>query len=87
MYNENKLSLGVKGTCKQSFHGRTLATMAATGQNVIHDGFGPLLPSFSYAHFNDFAHVKRFVQEDTAAIMLELVQEEGGIHVAIQLVQ
>lgn len=66
-------------TCKQSFHGRTFATMTATGQSSIHDGFGPLLASFSYAAFNDMDDVKRQITHDTAAIMIELIQGEGGV--------
>jgi len=66
-------------TCKQSFHGRTMATMSATGQEKIQTGFGPLLPSFEYVPFNDFEAVKNAIDADTGAIMLEVIQGEGGV--------
>jgi len=66
-------------TFKQSFHGRTFATMAATGQSVIHDGFGPKLEEFQYVPFNDLAAVEAAVDNKTAAIMLEVIQGEGGV--------
>lgn len=68
-------------TFKQSFHGRTFGSMSATGQEKVHAGFGPLLPTFVYATFNDFTSVEQLVDDDVAAIMLEVVQGEGGIHV------
>lgn len=68
-------------TCKQSFHGRTFATMSATGQEKIQEGFGPLLESFEYVPYNDLGAVKGAIDENTAAIMLEVIQGEGGIHV------
>lgn len=66
-------------TCKQSFHGRTFATMAATGQKKIHTGYGPLLASFTYVPFNDANAVAEAIDENTAAIMLETIQGEGGV--------
>lgn len=66
-------------TFKQSFHGRTFATMSATGQEKIQDGFGPLLESFVYAPFNNIEAVKEVIDSDTAAIMLEVIQGEGGV--------
>lgn len=66
---------------KQSFHGRTLGSMAATGQDGIKSGFGPMLQSFSYAQFNDMASLHEAVTDETAAIMVEIVQGEGGVHV------
>lgn len=69
-------------TFKQSFHGRTLATMAATGQDKIKQGFGPMLNSFIYVPFNDVVALENEMGDDVAAIMLEIVQGEGGIHVA-----
>src|SRR5690625_5018199 len=66
-------------TFKQSFHGRTFATMAATGQSVIHDGFGPKLEEFVYLPYNDLAAVEAEIDNHTAAIMLEVIQGEGGI--------
>lgn len=66
-------------TFKQSFHGRTFATMAATGQEKVKDGFGPMLESFVYATYNDITSVQHKVDENTAAIMLEVIQGEGGV--------
>ncbi|MFD6438926.1 acetylornithine transaminase [Peribacillus sp. NPDC060186] len=71
-------------TCLQSFHGRTFATMAATGQEKIKIGFGPMLASFEYVPFNDNEALETAVDEDTAAVMIEVVQGEGGIHVVQQ---
>jgi predicted acetylornithine/succinylornithine family transaminase len=64
---------------KGSFHGRTLATVAATGQPKYQEGFAPLPQGFNYAEFNDLASVKKAVNEDTAAVMVEPIQGEGGI--------
>ena len=66
-------------TCKQSFHGRTFATMSATGQSKIHDGFGPLLPSFLHVPFNDITAFQEAMNEEVAAVMVEIVQGEGGV--------
>ncbi|MCZ0872093.1 acetylornithine transaminase [Peribacillus sp. AS_2] len=71
-------------TCQQSFHGRTFATMAATGQEKIKTGFGPMLASFEYVPFNDQDAMKAAIDENTAAVMIEIVQGEGGIHVVQQ---
>ncbi|MEI3608967.1 acetylornithine transaminase [Pseudogracilibacillus sp. SO10305] len=69
-------------TFQQSFHGRTFATMAATGQEKVREGFGPMLEKFSYATFNDLASVEQLIDENTAAVMVEVVQGEGGVHPA-----
>lgn len=69
-------------TMKNSFHGRTLATITATGQEKVQKGFEPLVPGFAYAPFNDFGAIAGMVSRKTAAIMLEPVQGEGGVHVA-----
>jgi acetylornithine aminotransferase len=69
-------------TMKNSFHGRTLATITATGQEKVQKGFEPLMPGFVYAPFNDFGAIEALVSEKTAAIMLEPIQGEGGVHVA-----
>ena len=66
-------------TFKQSFHGRTFGAMSATGQEKIQAGFGDIVPGFLYATYNDLASVKGLVSHQTAAIMLELVQGEGGV--------
>lgn len=69
-------------TMKNSFHGRTLAAMTATGQEKFHKDFRPLLEKFSYADFNDLDSVKKLVTDKTIAIMLEPIQGEGGVSVA-----
>ncbi len=69
-------------TMKNSFHGRTLATITATGQDKVQKGFEPLMPGFGYAFFNDFATIEALANERTAGIMLEPVQGEGGVYVA-----
>lgn len=69
-------------TMNNSFHGRTLATIAATGQDKVQKGFEPLTPGFTYAPFNDFDAIASMVSPRTTAIMLEPIQGEGGVHVA-----
>lgn len=67
-------------TLKDSFHGRTLTTLAATGQDVFHRDFLPLTEGFVYAAANDLEDVKRLVAENKCcAIMFEVVQGEGGV--------
>jgi acetylornithine/N-succinyldiaminopimelate aminotransferase len=69
-------------TFLQSFHGRTLGAMSATGQAKIHEGFDPLLPGFRYLPFNDIAALENAVRPETAAILLEPIQGEGGVNMA-----
>jgi acetylornithine/N-succinyldiaminopimelate aminotransferase len=69
-------------TFQQSFHGRTFATMAATGQEKVHKGFGPLLPEFVHLPFNDVETLEREMNEEVAAVMVEIVQGEGGVRPA-----
>lgn len=69
-------------TFQQSFHGRTLATLTATGQDKVKEGFHPLPPGFVYADFNDADSVRAAVSERTAAIMFEPIQGEGGVNPA-----
>jgi acetylornithine/N-succinyldiaminopimelate aminotransferase len=66
-------------TFQQSFHGRTLATLSATGQEKIQQGFLPLMPGFRYLPFNDFEALNQIPSEKTCAVLLELVQGEGGV--------
>lgn len=66
-------------TFQQSFHGRTFATMAATGQDKVRDGFGAMLEKFAYATYNDIESVKQLIDSNTAAIMFESIQGEGGV--------
>src|SRR5690606_9179968 len=67
-------------TFNQSFHGRTLATLTATGQAKVKEGFAPLPEGFTHIDLNDFELLQRTISDKTAAIMLEMVQAEGGIH-------
>lgn len=67
---------------KQSFHGRTLATITATGQPKYQEGFAPLPEGFRYADFNDLASVEALLGKEIAAIIVEPIQAEGGIHPA-----
>ena len=69
-------------TFLQSFHGRTLGSMAATGQAKIQEGFDPMLPGFRHLPFNDLAALEAAIRPETAAILLETVQGEGGVNVA-----
>jgi acetylornithine aminotransferase len=71
-------------TFKQSFHGRTGTTLAATGQEKIHEGFTPVTPGFRYLPYNDLDALEGIDNGKTAAVLLELVQGEGGVHVADQ---
>ena len=67
---------------KNSFHGRTLATLAATGQEKFHIPFKPLQQKFVFAEFNNIDSVKKLINKNTVAVMIELVQGEGGINIA-----
>ncbi|PIC64300.1 aspartate aminotransferase family protein [Sporosarcina sp. P13] len=67
-------------TFKQSFHGRTFGAMAATGQDKIQQGFGPMLQSFEALPYNDIEALKNAANENVAAIMLEVIQAEGGVN-------
>ena len=68
-------------TLKNSFHGRTITTLAATGQDIFHKDFLPLTAGFVHAEPDDIASVEALVKEyKVAAIMFELVQGEGGVH-------
>ena len=62
-----------------SFHGRTLGTLSATGQEKYHVGFQPLVPGFRQVPFDDVEALRAAVQSDTVAIMLEPIQGEGGV--------
>ena len=66
-------------TFRQGFHGRTLATVAATAQAWCQEGYDPLPVGFAYADYNDLESVKAAVNEKTVAILLEAVQGEGGV--------
>ena len=66
-------------TLKNSFHGRTITTLTATGQDVFHQYFYPFMEGFRYADANDLESVKAEGGKDVCAVMLELVQGEGGV--------
>lgn len=69
-------------TLRNSFHGRTLATLTATGQEKVKQGFEPLPKGFAYADFNDIESCHAAIGEKTAAILVEAIQGEGGIRPA-----
>ncbi|MBP1970130.1 acetylornithine aminotransferase [Virgibacillus natechei] len=71
-------------TFHNSFHGRTGTTMAATGQEKIQQGFTPLTPGFRYLPFNDANALAQINDQQTTAVILELVQGEGGVYPAEQ---
>lgn len=64
-----------------SFHGRTLATLTATGQDHYHHGLGPLPAGFDYVPYNDIQALEAKMSDKTCAVMLEAIQGEGGVHV------
>jgi len=66
-------------TMRNSFHGRTLATLTATGQSKVQKGFEPLPVGFVYADFNNLDSVKSAITDKTAAVLVEPVQGEGGV--------
>ena len=69
-------------TLVNSFHGRTVTTLSATGQDVFHKSFGPFTEGFVYAHANDIDEVKQLCRSNkVCGIMMELIQGEGGIFV------
>lgn len=69
-------------TAEGSFHGRTLATVTATGQPKYHQGFEPMMPGFKYVPYNDIGALEAAIGPDTCAIMLEPIQGESGVHPA-----
>ncbi|MBR4170522.1 MAG: aspartate aminotransferase family protein [Kiritimatiellae bacterium] len=71
-------------TMVQSFHGRTLGMIAATGQVKVQNGFEPIPIGFAYAEFNNLESVKAAITDRTVAVLVEAVQGEGGIHPATE---
>ena len=67
-------------TFEQSFHGRTFGAMSATGQEKVRQGFGPLLETFRIVPYNDKQQLEAAASDDVAAIMLEVIQGEGGVN-------
>ncbi|HEX7064473.1 MAG TPA: acetylornithine transaminase [Bacillales bacterium] len=87
--NEAAIKLARKHTGKHkiitfegSFHGRTLGTLAATGQEKVKKGFGPQLETFIHIPYNDMEALKNTLDNQTAAVMIEAVQGEGGVRPA-----
>lgn len=81
-YSFDKYGLGRSEiiTLEGSFHGRTIATLSATGQEVFHQYFFPFVGDFKYAKVNDIEGLKSLINEHTCAIMIETVQGEGGVN-------
>lgn len=67
-------------TLINSFHGRTIATLSATGQDVFHQYFMPFVDGFKYVHANDIEELKNTISDKTCAIMIETIQGEGGVN-------
>jgi len=80
-YGDNRFEII---TAQESFHGRTLATISATGQDKIQAGFAPLIPGFKYVPFGDIQALKAAINPKTCAIMLEPIQGEGGVNIPPQ---
>ncbi len=77
--NENRYEII---TFTNSFHGRTMATLTATGQEKYHRGYQPLLPGIKYARFNELDSVLQLLTPETCAVMLEPIQGESGVYPA-----
>lgn len=82
-YSFDKYGEGRNGiiTLKNSFHGRTVTTLSATGQDVFHNYFFPFTEGFSYVEAGDVNALKNAVNKNTCAVMLELIQGEGGVNI------
>lgn len=80
-YSNEKYGLGRNTiiTMKGSFHGRTMATLSATGQDKIKKGFNPLLDGFVFVPFNDIGSIEQEIDDSVCAVMLEPIQGEGGV--------
>ena len=68
-------------TLIDSFHGRTITTLAATGQDMFHTTFGPFTPGFKYCPANDVEALKQMITDDVCAVMFECIQGEGGVNI------
>jgi acetylornithine/N-succinyldiaminopimelate aminotransferase len=71
-------------TFRNAFHGRTMATISATDQPKMRDGFAPLLPGFTVVEFDDLDAALAAIDENTAGFLVEPIQGEGGIRPASQ---
>jgi acetylornithine/N-succinyldiaminopimelate aminotransferase len=65
---------------KDSFHGRTMATLSATGQSKVHQGFEPLMEGFAFVDFDSISAVEAAITDKTCAVMVEPIQGEGGLN-------
>lgn len=81
-YSFDKYGLGRHEiiTLQGSFHGRTIATLSATGQDHFHKYFFPFVDGFKYAKPNDIKHLESLISNETCAIMIETIQGEGGVN-------
>lgn len=68
-------------TFENGFHGRTFGALTATAQPKYHEGLGPLMAGFRYARMNDLDGVRQLIDDETAAIMIEPIQGEGGVRI------
>ena len=68
-------------TMEGGFHGRTFAALTATAQPKYHVGFEPMVPGFVYVPYNDLAAVAEALDDETAAVLVEPIQGEGGINI------
>jgi acetylornithine aminotransferase len=84
--NTNNVSDPVVVVMEGSFHGRTLATLSATGNPAVHSGFSPLVPGFMHIPFNDIESIDRLADQvpNIVAVLVEPVQGEGGVKAASQ---
>ncbi len=78
----NTLSKNEFISFEKSFHGRTIGALTLTGQEKYRSPFGPLMPNVQYAKYNDIDSVRSLINKNTAAVILELVQGEGGVRLA-----
>lgn len=89
--NDAAIKLARKATGKlniisteKSFHGRTISTVSATGQNSHRSRFNPLIPNHTFVPYNDIEAIKKVIRNDVAAIIVEPIQGEGGINLPDQ---
>ena len=68
-------------TCENGFHGRTMGALTATAQPKYHEGFEPLLAGFAYVPYNDLDAVAKAIDDETAAVLVEPIQGEGGVNI------
>ena len=79
--NKNKNAIEII-SMKNSFHGRSMGALTATGQEKYQKGFGPLIPGIKYAEYNKFDCLEEMINKNTCGIILEVIQGEGGVNLA-----